>query len=327
MRDDRKKLDQLNKVIAKGRVKTALHFALAIFIGVGISKFFLGQGIQWLFFQSWITFLVSFLFGFLIGRNSDLKAARIIDRIGGDESDLAKPPTTNRGSWIIFVLILSVLLSPTLFRKQIAGWAKQSIQESSVDLKVISEDGEETRLKIPHAYIMKNYNLRMGLFPTEIPRLTIAATLDTLEPVKNVRAVHTPKNNKNVIALELKNQRYEIDKNFLDKVLRNILSKNIRNETISHDYGLEITSAEILTPVSGKKKEKFINIKIAMPLEKRDQNIFVACEDTICALISNFDEISVIYLYFHPSQLSAWRDIYDKSETLLRRFIVSSAQH
>ena len=144
-----KQLQRLNKSIAKGQVKYSLHFALALLTGFAIAKLFTGNAIYWILMEGWVSFTIIFMLSyFFLWKINIKKAKEIVDELGTGE--VASPPSSNTGSWIAVFIIALLLLSPSIFKKQIIEWAVKTHKTTATNIGSPSEDGNG-----PKYYIVK----------------------------------------------------------------------------------------------------------------------------------------------------------------------------
>lgn len=324
-----KKLKYLNKAIAKGRTKTALHFALIFLVGIGISKIFTGNALNWLFMKSWMSFIIAFTMSYaLVGKKYIRDATEIISELG--KGEIATPPKSNTGSWITFFLILALLTSPTLFKEQIKQWAIKGMETAVVDLKISSEDRGTLNLKIPQLYIVKQHNTQIGLslIGKEVTQITLVATLDDMKPLPLInkqnpgirRHQQSPARNPNIIILQMRNELYEINKNLIDSLYKE-MTKNFSETTTKNEMGLEIKFGKLRMPKTTGVGFTIENVRFSVPTDPNSQNIFIACDQKVCTLITYIEPVSVFHIHFHPSELQNWKEIYKKSEKLIKGFI------
>lgn len=323
------KLKYLNKTIAKGRTKTALHFALILLVGVGISKIFTGNALNWLFMKSWMSFIITFAMSYaFMGKKNIRDATEIISELG--KGEIATPPRSNTGSWVAFVLIACLLASPTLFKEQIKQWAVKGMETAVVDLKISSENKGTLHLKIPQLYIVKQHNIQIGLslMGKEVTQITLVATLDDMKPLPLInkqnpnirRQQQSPARNPNIIVLKMRNELYEINKNLIDRLYKE-MTENFSETTTKNEMGLEIKFGKLYIPKTTGVGVTIENVRFSIPTDPNSQNIFIACDQKVCTLITYIEPVSVFHIHFHPSELQNWKEIYKKSEKLIKGFI------
>ncbi len=336
---DRKKLKQLNKEIEKGAVKTSLHLALAITVGIGFSKFLIGEGIGWLLFSAWISFPTVFcmclLFSFM--RDQEMAAALLIEKLGGDDSDLARPPKSITGSVIVFLVIWGLLAMPVLFKTSLQSWAKNYVESSVVDVNISSEDGILTYLKIPRLYVQSKIagDDIFSKMAWNVPGITIAAAYPDMEPFSLSGTYHKsdgdpsvtyyttssgkhPKHNRRSIIIDLKQYQTEMNQVLVDEIYEQIpFSLDGLNESM--DYDLNIKSGEVLIEKNGRFEDVFV--RVATPINFNEYQVLIACEETLCAMFTNVSGVSFVNIHFNADLLADWRRVYEKSEGLLLGFV------
>lgn len=332
---DRKKLARLNKEIEKGVVKTSLHFAIAITIGTGIAKIFSGDGIGYFLFGAWITFPIGFGISFLFSmmRDKEMAAAILIEKLGGDDSDLAHPPKSITGSVVAFFLIWGVLALPAMFKDQIRAWAVDFVENSTVDLAISYEDRDDIYLKVPRPYFESKStgNFSFSEMAWNIPDIRVSAVYPEMTPYSTSGKTFKSQDNPSVtyyttahsnshrrIAIDVVAASGTFNEDMLVELYQKIpFSLDRLDESV--DYGLNIKSGEVLLENDGLFKDHYI--RIATPINFKEEPYLIACEDTKCVMFTYVPDLSLVRLHFNVDLLPEWRDVYISSERLLRSFV------
>ena len=333
---DEKKIKRLNKVIARGKAKYTLYFALAILIGTGISKLFTNNFLPWLAFGAGVTFTFSLITGYLISFHV-IKNAR--KELNDNQNEVANTtPESEKMTWFTIAIIAALLFAPLIFKKQIALGLENLRQNSKVELKIMDkESGKETKLIIPQGYILKKYNA--GLLPSilgmEMNDLTLLAKLEDMKPVPLIYEDPMSKSgfrvmnsaniavNKSNILIQIKNKKIENEEKFIQSFVSRANRQNTKIMQYNHDeidFAFPENEFELLkiNPNSTFGRQS----KFATPTDIEFKNkVIIACTNTICGMIANIPETSMVIIAFHPIHIKEWKDIYKKSQDLLVSFI------
>lgn len=331
-------LRKINKSIARGRVQNAMLFAFALTAGIGTSKFLGGDFAVWLLHQAYISFGVGFLFGYFFMDMTTIKKRRKITEVLG-ENRLASPPASETRSWIALCLIFFLLASPTIFYIQIASFLVNLNETTTVDVMLTDGTNVFTKLAIPQSYIMEISKLNFSFGQIEFNELSLMARLHDMKPLpkfikdnsrgsgyshNSSRYRQTPDKNPNTVIIQMKNKQTIPDKKAFFEEFYSVLTKDFPH-TITYrkeeDMGLEITSAKMKIPNLDGKSHVVGDAEIGVPTEPAFQNMLVVCDKKLCCVIAEIPSISLALIFFHPSKLRKWKDIYKSSEKLLQSFI------
>ncbi len=335
-----KQLEALNKSISKGRVKSSFHFALALTTGIGIAKFLTGKGVFWLFYGAWITYFVAFAIAYaFVGKSNIRKAHQLVHELG--EGEVASQPASSTGSWVAICVVAILLLSPTLFKKQIHNWALNHLENATVSVEIKEEGGSQViKLAIPQPYLKKNMNKDLGVsfFGTEMSQINLVAMLPDMKPppisgkktsqLQSGQVVYyvggasfNPRVNNKAVVLQMKNQQVVFNNELIETVLGKVIKNSRAPVTKTQEFGLDITSGELSVPNPKGKGMITADAMIGVPIEQNMKKVFIGCEGDVCAMFMEVPNIALFQVSFNAKNLKDWSDIYQKSQSLIRSFI------
>ena len=132
----------------------------------------------------------------------------------------------------------------------------------------------------------------------------------------------SPRTNPDMVAIEVDPRQIKIDKDMIETVFNKMTRGQGSDMPAREESGLSLRSARVKLPST--KIKGFVEVdevQMGVPTDPAMKNMFVACENKICMLRANVEGASDVSIYFHPSRLDEWHDIYWKMDQLLKGFV------
>jgi len=329
-RKKERQLKSLNKVIAKGREKYALHMSLAIVVGFGISKLLVGGFFSWLLMGAWASFITVFVITYFLWPRNIVKAKKIAAELEG--VSVMVPPEKSIRSLIVAGVVLALLVSPFLFKGEIARWAVKQQKNAVVELQISSEDGEIVKLKIPQLYIIKQHNeeIGYGLMDTELQKeLVLTATLSDMQPLpvatkkfsSHERYKQTPLSDKNVVFLRMQAVTGALNEGAIQAIYDKASKEFPDSLSEKEEWGLAMKTSKAKVSAPNGKGELTGTLMLGVPTDSGFGEDVVFCDEKLCNLMMNIESLPIFNIKFHESQLKNWQDIHKKSTDLIQTFI------
>lgn len=222
-----------------------------------------------------------------------------------------------------------------------------SMEPTNIDVEFFG--GKEKELSIPKSYLFLEKTTKTeGVFARYFKYQTyLSAQLLNLEPwklteetIEKIQLRYRRKNNQkekispteydyikadaNYIGIAILNEEEPLNE---QKALETLKKSTYYKDTSPVDenkYGLNIYNVQVSVPFKLKKyKNAFTPIsgQVAMPSEKdKYPPMLIACE-SVCTLVSNYEDKFMMIITFHAAHLNDWQQIWKKVNSKLESFI------